>query len=173
MQTFQPFKRSSTPIVSFGYKEIGPYYWVGQCSNGVDYYCGQTFTVPADGLLKRIKLFPSIVYGEANATLSLYEFDNQTHTWRQKTAEARMHVSKPMEGNWINFELPAGLIVNKNKSYGFKISCNKGGMLAIAECPWSLTNPYPDGEEWIGSSQAVEGNFHRDFDLAFEAEIEA
>ncbi len=76
-----------------------------------------------------------------------------------------------MEGQWIDFQLPR-LEVYKNGSYGFKLSCNSGGLLAIAECPWNIFNPYSEGEEWTGSSQSIEGNFHKDFDLAFEGEIE-
>lgn len=171
MQNFQPFQQQKNHVIAFGAKEIGPYYWVGHCQNGVDYYAGQTFKAPANGMLKRIKLFSSIVYGKTDATLSLYEFDNLSHTWKEKRAEVHYHVTKAMEGQWINFELP-DMAVNKDGNYAFKISCESGGMLAIAECPWNVTNPYAEGEEWIGSSKAVEGNFHKDFDLAFQAEIE-
>ena len=44
-------------MISFGYTEIGPYYWVGNCKNGIDYYAGQTFKVRQNGLLKRIKIY--------------------------------------------------------------------------------------------------------------------
>lgn len=172
MQTFPLAHNNAAPVIAFGFKDIGPYYWVGHCDNGIDYYAGQTFKAPADGHLRRIKLFSSIVYGNTDATLSLFEFDNTNHTWKRKCAEAQQHVTKAMEGQWISFEIPA-MEVSKNSDYAFKLSCNSGGMLAIAECPWSITNPYADGEEWIGSSQKQDGNFHKDFDLAFEAEIEA
>ncbi len=171
MQSFHPFLSKSISAVSFGKKEIGPYYWVGHCENGVDYFAGQTFVTPASGLLKRISLFPSIVYGTTVATLAVYDFDRVNRVWKQRCAEVKRSVSKAKEGQWIDFKLPA-LEVNKNGSYGFKLSCNSGGMLAIAECPWNVFNPYSDGEEWIGSSQLIEGNFHKDFDLAFEGEIE-
>lgn len=171
MQTFQSYNRKSSTSVSFGFQQIGPYYWVGHCQNGINYFAGQTFVAPATGMLKRISLFSSIVYGNTSADLSLYEFDNVNHTWKQKRAEAKKFVSKAMEGQWIDFEIPA-MEVNRNSSYAFKLSCNSGGMLAIAECPWSIANPYAEGEEWIGSSNSVAGNFHKDFDLAFEGEIE-
>ncbi|WP_207492158.1 hypothetical protein [Aridibaculum aurantiacum] len=171
MQTYSNLYAKNPGVVSFGSTEIGPYYWVGHCKNGIDYYAGQTFKAPADGMLTRIKLFPSVVYGSTEATLSLYEFDMQNHTWIRKCTEIEKPVRKVMEGQWISFDI-SGMIVNKNSSYGFKISCNGDGMLAIAECPWNISNPYPDGEEWIGSSQKMEGNFHKDFDLAFEGSIE-
>jgi len=171
MQTFQPSYLNNSAAIPFGIKEIGPYYWVGHCENGISYYAGQTFVTPESGILKRISLFPSIVYGNTDATLSIYEFDRTNHTWRQKCAEAKKHISKSMEGQWLNFDLPL-LQVNRNGSYAFRLSCNSGGMLAIAECPWSTPNPYKEGEEWIASSQTPEGNFHKDFDLAFEGEIE-
>jgi hypothetical protein len=163
--------RHSTSVISIGLKEIGPYYWVGHCSNGIAYYAGQTFKSIATGSLKRIKLFPSIVYGNTTATLSVYEFDFTSHTWQTKKAEVSTYVTKAMEGRWISFEIP-GMQVNKDSTYAFKLSCNGGGLLAIAECPWNTYNPYADGEEWIGSSIAAEGKFHKDFDLAFEAEVE-
>lgn len=157
-------------VIYIGSQEIGPYYWVGHCDNGIDYYAGQTFKATADGVLKRIKLYSSLVYGQTSATLMVYKFDAENRVWKQKMVEAKTTVTKAMEGEWINFELPP-MEVSKDGMYGFKLSCNSGGMLAIAECPWNITNPYPDGEEWIASSQKQEGNFHKDFDLAFQAEI--
>jgi hypothetical protein len=168
---FHPFLTTASSMISIGVKEIGPYYWVGHCGNGIDYYAGQTFKSPADARLKRIKLFSSIVFGTTDATLSVYEFDQSSHTWVRKRAEVKQHVTKAMEGQWLAFEIPS-MVVQKDNSYGFKLECNNGGMLAIAECPWSIPNPYPDGEEWIGSSEAREGNFHKDFDLAFQCEFE-
>lgn len=170
MQAYQTSNQKSSSSVSFGFPEIGPYYWVGHCQNGINYFAGQTFVAPASGIIKRISLFSSIVYGNTSADLTIYEFDNVNHTWKQKRAEAKKFVSKAMEGHWIDFEIPA-MEVNKNSSYAFKLSCNSGGMLAIAECPWNISNPYKEGEEWIGSSLSADGNFHKDFDLAFEGEI--
>jgi hypothetical protein len=171
MQNFQSSYQTNSSTIPFGLKEIGPYYWVGHCDNGINYYAGQTFVAPETGLLKKISLFPSIVYGTTDATLALYEFDNINHTWKQKRAETHRLISKAMEGNWVDFELP-NLRVDKNRCYAFRLSCNSGGMVAIAECPWSTPNPYADGEEWIASSQSPDGNFHKDFDLAFQGEIE-
>lgn len=157
-------------VIRFGSTEIGMYYWVGNCGNGVEYYAGQTFKAPANGMLRTIKLFPTMVYGNTSATLQVYEFDVVSHTWQQHCGTTECAVTKDMEGQWISFNLD-GLQVNKNGSYAFRLSCNDGGMLAIAECPWNIANPYSEGEEWIGSSQKTDGTFHKDFDLAFEAEI--
>lgn len=156
-------------VIKVGSTEIGIYYWVGLCDNGVDYYAGQTFKAPADGVLSRIKLFPSMVYGDTHATLKLFEFDEQAQTWREQRGHTECSVTKAMEGQWVNFELN-GLTVNKNKHYAFKLSCNNGGMLAIAESPWRKDS-VAEGTQWIGSSQKKEGVFHRDFSLAFQAEI--
>lgn len=164
--------RKNTSVISFGIKEVGPHYWIGNSNNGIDYYAGQTFTAPVQGLLKSIKLFTSIVTGYVDATLTIYEFNGTTYTWKQKRAETTKSIDKNMESQWIEFELP-DLEVNKNEGYGFKLSCKGPGMIAIAECPWCVTNPYPEGVEWVGSSSLQEGNFHKDFDLAFEGEIEA
>lgn len=171
MSTLSNIHGNSSSLVSFGFKEIGPYYWVGNCTNGVHYYAGQTFLAPEKGILKRIKIFSSIVYGSTTATLSLYNFDQATYTWKEKKAETKKFITKGFENQWIHFDLPH-TEVNKNENYAFKLSCHGEGMLAIAECPWHIQNPYAEGEEWIGSSYKQQGNFHKDFDLAFEGEIE-
>ncbi|MDB5247456.1 MAG: hypothetical protein JWQ40_1850 [Segetibacter sp.] len=172
MITFAPLPKKNSSVIAFGFKEIGPYYWVGNCKNGIDYYAGQTFRAPANGILKSIKIFSSVVYGSSNATLSIYEFDSATYSWKEKRAESTKYITKAHESQWIEFQFP-DVEVDKDSCYGFKLSCTGEGMLAIAECPWHITNPYPDGVEWVGSSSLQEGNFHKDFDLAFEGEIEA
>ena len=172
MITFTGLPKNRASVVAFGFKEIGPHYWVGNCKNGIDYYAGQTFRAPAHGLLKSIKLFSSVVYGSADATLSLYDFDAVNFTWEKKRAESKKSITKAQESQWIEFSLP-GIEVSKDKHYAFKLCCTGEGMLAIAECPWNITNPYAEGVEWVGSSSLREGNFNKDFDLAFEGEIEA
>jgi len=172
MITLAPIPKIQTSVVSFGYKEIGPYYWIGSAKNGIDYYAGQTFKVPAEGILKRIKLFSSVVHGFTTATLSVYELDARNTKWISKKTETSRSISKAEESQWVEFELP-DFEVSKDGYYGFKITCAGAGMLAIAECPWCTPNPYADGVEWTGSSTAKDGNFYQDFDLAFEAEIEA
>ncbi len=171
MITFISPAKARASITSFGYKEIGPYYWVGNCKN-IDYYAGQTFRAPAQGILKSIKLFSSVVYGTTDATLTLYEFDPIDYLWKEKRAETTKYITKAQESQWIEFNLPE-VEVMKDAYYAFKICCKGTGMVAIAECPWNITNPYSEGVEWVGSSYFQEGNFHKDFDLAFEAEIEA
>lgn len=172
MITFAQHPKNHASMVAFGVKDIGPYYWVGNCKNGIDYYAGQTFQPPASGFLKRIKLFSSVVNGDSNATLSIYRFDNSNNTFQEKQTETSRHITKANENQWLDFEL-SNLKVDKDSHYAFKVECKGGGMVAIAECPWAVQNPYPDGVEWFGSSFAREGTFHQDFDLAFEGEIEA
>ena len=172
MINFANIPRNNAAVIAFGVKEIGPYYWVGNCKNGIDYFAGQTFKAPATGFLKRIKLFSSVVYGPSNATLTIYKFDNAKHFFKEKQSACTRHITKAHENQWLDFEL-SNVKVDKDSHYAFKIECKGGGMLAIAECPWSIQNPYPEGEEWIGSSFAGEGSFHKDFDLAFEGEIES
>ena len=84
-------------------KEIGPYYWVGNCKNGIDYYAGQTFQAPAAGFLKRIKLFSSVVYGKTDATLSVYKFDNTNHTFMEKQGEITRTITKADENQMDRF----------------------------------------------------------------------
>ncbi len=172
MITFAGLPKNRASVIAFGFKEIGPYYWVGNGKNGIDYYAGQTFCAPVQGILKSIKLFFSVVYGSTDATLSIYEFDAVNYTWKEKRAEATKFITKAQESQWIAFDLPE-VQVKKDGCYAFKLSCRGSGMLAIAECPWNVTNPYAEGVEWVGSSYLKEGNFNKDFDLAFEGEIEA
>jgi hypothetical protein len=172
MLTFASLPKNRTSVIAFGLKKIGPYYWVGNCDNGIDYYAGQTFRAPAQGILKSIKLYSSIVSNSTDATLSVYEFDAINFTWKEKRAEVKKYITKAQESQWIEFNLPE-LKVKKDNYYAFKLCCNGPGMLAIAECPWDITNPYPEGVEWVGSSYLKEGNFNKDFDLAFEGEIES
>lgn len=172
MITFANIPKNNASVIAFGVKEIGPYYWVGNCKNGIDYYAGQTFQAPESGLLKRIKLFSSVVYGPSDATLTIYKFDGANHTFKEKQSETTRHITKAHENQWLDFDLP-DVKVDKNEHYAFKLSCKGGGMLAIAEAPWNRPNPYAEGVEWIGSSFAEEGSFHKDFDLAFEGEIES
>lgn len=173
MRTFNNSNPNNHPsVIAFGFKKIGPYYWVGNCSNGIEYYAGQTFKAPANGILKRIKIFSSVVSDSTIATLGLYEFDAGSYAWKEKRAETTKHITKAEEEQWIDFELP-DVVVNKGETYAFKVSCKGPGMVAIAECPWNIPNPYPEGEEWTGTSALSEGNFNKDFDLAFEAEIES
>lgn len=157
--------------MNFGQMDIGPYYWVGHSKNGIDYYAGQTFTSPASGILKKIKIYTSIVYGTSDATLTIYNFNSENHTWTEKEGEAVKKITKSLESQWVEFELPP-IHVLKNGQYGFKIECAGNGMIAIAECPWSTKNPYKEGVEWVGSSLYKEGRFQEDFDFAFGAEIE-
>ncbi len=171
MITFTSPPKNRAPLISFGFKEIGPYYWVGNCKN-IDYYAGQTFRAPVEGILKSIKLFSSVVSGSTDAILSLYEFDAVNFAWKEKRAEATKYITQAQESQWIKFDFP-DVEVKKDGYYAFKLCCKGTGMVAIAECPWNITNPYAEGVEWVGSSYLQEGNFHKDFDLAFEAEVEA
>ena len=171
MITFSKTPKQRTSVVTFGNTQLGPYYWVGNCKNGINYYAGQTFKTPAEGVLKGIKVFSSIIHGTAEATLSIYEFDAVNHTWKEKRGETIKRITKALENQWINFDL-SGIEVKQGAHYGFKITCDGDGMVAIAECPWKISNPYKDGLEWVGSSYMKEGKFQEDFDFAFEGEIE-
>jgi len=154
-----------------GNEQIGPFYWVGHCSNGVQYFAGQTFRSNTSGKLAYIKLFPVIVMGATAATLTIYELDDQTQQWKEQKASFKTIVNKAMEGHWLQFGI-SDVHIKANKQYGFKLSCDNGGMMAIAENPWTVPNPYSDGQEWVGSSENPNGSFHKDFDLAFEAAVE-
>jgi hypothetical protein len=172
MITFINNPNQKSAVITFGYQEIGPYYWVGSCKNGIEYYAGQTFKTPASGVLKRIKLYTSVVFGSADATLSVYAFDAVNHTWKEKRGETIRKITKALENQWIDFELP-DILVRKDESLAFKLTCKGDGIVAVAECPWSTSDPYAEGEEWVGTSQHMDGKFQKEFDFAFQGEIEA
>jgi hypothetical protein len=160
-----------TAMTTIGITQTGHHYWVGLCANGIDYFAGQTFKAKRNGALKTISIFPEVIYGETDARLSVFEMDEKSHEWKEKKAECHLMLDKRMEKQWVGFDM-SGVQLENNKQYGFKISCNHGGMMAIAECSWKNQDPYPDGVQWIGSSENPEGNFHPRWDLAFTADIE-
>lgn len=169
MITFARHHKTDSSICSFGVKNVGPFYWVGTCKNGAEYYAGQSFKVPQTGTLTTIKLFSSVVHGDTEARLQVYDFDYTNYSWLEKKAEAVKQVTKSMENGWLSFDL-ADTFVLKEQTLGFKLSCT-GGMLAIAECSWSEPDPYREGVEWVASSHYPSGRFQKDFAFAFEAEI--
>jgi len=170
MITFANIPKNNDAVVAFGLKEIGPYYWVGNCKNGIDYYAGQTFKAPIKGELKRIQLYASVVLGSSTANISIYHFDETTNTFGTKLAESSRQITRANENQWIDFLL-TDIEVEQDQPYAFKVTCSGAGMLAIAECPWNTPNAYPYGIQWTGSSNTTGGSFHRDFDFAFEGEI--
>ena len=157
-------------LTIIGNPQTGHHYWVGLCANGIDYFAGQTFKPRKQGKLRNISIYPEVIVGETDALVSVYEFSEADRTWKEKKAECHLMLDKKMEHQWVSFDMN-DVDLEHNKQYAFKISCNHGGMMAIAECSWKQPDPYPDGEEWIGSSENPEGNFHPRFDLAFKAEI--
>jgi len=154
-----------------GTKQKGPYYWVGHGDNGIEYFIGQTFKSSKSGYLKNIQVFMEMIVGQTGACLSLYEFDKPAYCFAAEKGSCYVPLSQQMENQWVSFEMH-NLYLDAQKQYAFKINCNSAGMLAIAECTWQAGNPYPDGEEWIGSSVDPNGVFHPHLGLAFLAEIE-
>lgn len=157
--------------IVIGNRNIGHYYWIGHCSNGMQYSAGQTFKSAVKGRLKNISVFPEMILGEGDASISLYEFDEQTHSWKHKLAETHLNVGKKHANQWLYFDM-GNIVIDNKKHYAFKVNCNHSSMMAIGENHWSEKDPYPDGEEWTASSHNKDGRFHRNFDLAFTAEIE-
>lgn len=170
MRFSKPLNKSAS-VVHFGIKELGPHYWVGKCKNGTEYYASQTFKIPASGILNKIKLFASQIYGLPEATLSIYKFDADHLIWREEQLTCKKSITSFMENQWITFILPP-FIVSKNEHFGLKLMCSGTGMMAIAECPWHSFDPCPDGAEWKGYSLSADGKFQVDFNFAFEGEID-
>lgn len=154
-----------------GNTKKGHHYWVGKLNNGIDYFAGQTFKCNKPGLLKSISIYSEMIVGETHANLCVFEFAEQNHQWNTKMVEHKLNLNTSNKHQWITFDMQ-NMVMDSNKQYGFKLSCNHGGMMAIAEGPWDEKDPYPDGEQWIGSSENPDGKFYRKFDLAFVAEIQ-
>ncbi|WP_153799154.1 hypothetical protein [Foetidibacter luteolus] len=159
-------------IFTIGNENIGHYYWVGHCPNGTIYSAGQTFKTKTKGKLRNIRIYPEMVLGEGDASVSLYEFEESTHSWKQKLAEKHLSISKKQQGSWMNFDM-GDIMLDAAKQYAFKVDCNHSSLMAIGENHWKEKDPYPDGEEWTASTNNTNGRFHRNFDLAFQADIEA
>lgn len=163
--------KTMNKITTIGNTQTGHHYWVGHVSQEKECFAGQTFKSPQVGALKSISIFPEIIVGEAEVVLSVYEFDTATYEWKEKKAESQLQLNNTMEKQWVCFEL-TNIVLDNSKQYAFKISCNNGGMMAIAESHWKEKNIYKDGEQWIASSENPKGAFHRNFDLSFIASIE-
>ncbi|MEX6688708.1 hypothetical protein QTN47_14470 [Danxiaibacter flavus] len=149
----------------------GHFYWVGHCSNGIHYSAGQTFNIKQPGRLRAIKLFSEMVTAHTDASITLFEFDERNHVWQKPLLEKHVKVDHSTDGQWLEFNMD-GIVLDAHRQYGFKISCNNGGMIAIGEGSWTEKDPYPDGEEWTGSSENASGSFYRNHDLTFLATIE-
>jgi len=157
--------------LTIGNQNIGHYYWIGHFPDGMQYYAGQSFKTSVSGKLKNICLYPEMILGEGDASVALYEFEESTHSWKEKLVEKHLSIDKKMQRQWIKFSMD-NVQLDPKRQYAFKVDCNHSSMMAIAENNWGEQDPYPDGEQWTGSSKNTEGRFHRHFDLAFMAEIE-
>jgi hypothetical protein len=154
-----------------GNKINGHFYWVGHCSNGITYSVGQTFNVKKRGKLRNIKLYSEMVTGKTEVYLTLFEFNEQQHLWDKPMAETHVQVDHSNNAQWLEFDMK-GILLDASQQYGFKINCNNGGMIAVGEGDWKEKDPYPDGEEWTGSSENMPGVFYRNHDLTFLASVE-
>lgn len=161
---------TNTNVMVIGNTSKGHHYWVGQTLDGIDHFAGQSFKSSKKGTLRKISIFPEMIIGKTDALLSVFEFDEAGHLWNEKKAECTLMLDNSQANQWVSFDLE-NMQMDNSKQYAFKLSCKEGGMMAVAECPWTSKDPYPDGEQWTGSSINPEGSFHRSFDLSFVAEI--
>ncbi len=99
------------------------------------------------------------------ATLKVYTFDMFACLWKALQEKTWHLVKKADEDIWLHFMLPPVTVAAYEK-YAFKLLCT-GGMLAIADAPGTIKNPYAEGKEWTGSPLSAEGKFNEDFDFAF------
>ena len=111
-----------------------------------------------------------MVYGTTNATVSIYKFDYADHTFKEKQSETTKHITKANENQWIEFELQ-NVKVDKDSHYAFKIECKGEGMLAIAECPWHIPNPYREGLEWMALPLLAKAVFTKTLILLLRAKL--
>ncbi len=164
---------SATPsnVKLIGNSKTGHHYWIGKMDDGIDYTTGQTFLCTTKGTLRCIKLFAEMIVGETDAMVTVFEFEEQSHQWKEKITERKLMLDPAMQKQWVDFDFN-GVKLEAGKQYGFKVSCNHGGIMAIAEGPMSGDVSYADGEQWIGNSKNPLGKFYPHFDLAFIAEIQ-
>ncbi len=162
---------SQSTVKHIGNLKTGHHFWIGKMNDGIEYVTGQTFKSTINGKLNCIKLYPEMIVGETDAFLSVFEFEEETHQWKKQVTENTIMLNPTQQGQWISFDTN-NISMEAGKQYGFKISCNHGGIMAIAEGPLSEGVAYTDGEQWIGNSQNPGGKFYPHFDLAFIAEIQ-
>jgi hypothetical protein len=157
--------------IVFGNQNAGHHYWIGLLSNGNDYFAGQTFKAPANGKLKTIRIYPEMILGNTDAKITVYTFNQEQRASKDKLAEASIKIDASNANSWVSFD-NLNIPLKKDMTYIFKLSCNHGNMIAIAECGWGKDNYSHNGEQWTGNSENKAGHFHPGFGLTFLAVME-
>jgi hypothetical protein len=147
--------------------------WIGHISGeSKNRVSGQTFTCPDEGDLDCIEIFSSHVTNDGPVDLSIHVFDAETKTWGAFLASSKVEFSRSSTGKWISFPFN-GIHLQKGKAYGFRLKSD-AGLVGVGEAATSVNQLlYPDGQEWIASSENQPGNFYSYLSLAFKIEMRA
>ncbi|HNP23586.1 MAG TPA: hypothetical protein PKM63_06055 [Panacibacter sp.] len=168
----KPLNPENNNSIIFGNSHSGLHYWIGLLSNGHDYFIGQSFRSPATGRLRSICILPELILENITARLSVFHFDRERSQCREKLAETVLTLQTCDAKSWASFN-SLDLELERDKDYCFKIDCNDGKMMAVAECAWNNAPGCSDGAEWVGHSANTDGHFFAGFGLTFLAEIRA
>lgn len=160
--------RSSHPVLS--QTENNTTLWIGHLeADPTEHFGGQTFTCPSAGLLNNIQVFSAAVTKPGEVSLTIHEFDPESHSWGPSLGESRVQMDTDDTSRWIRFELePVSL--NKNQSYGFRLFCNDA-LIGLGEAAAEAKSPFPFGQSWNADTNNQKGRFFNYFSLAFKVEL--
>ncbi len=96
---FETLPAINTFKLAVGVPASGTYYCVNRFNNGMEYFAGQTFTLPVQGNLESIKLFAGMVYGQSKARLTVFELNAQNNAFTKKLAEQTQLAGKQQQGH--------------------------------------------------------------------------
>ena len=94
------------------------------------------FRSPATGRLRSICILPELILENITARLSVFHFDRERSQCREKLAETVLTLQTCDAKSWASFN-SLDLELERDKDYCFKIDCNDGKMMAVAECAWN------------------------------------
>jgi hypothetical protein len=147
--------------------------WIGhRPGETVNRISGQTFICPEEGDLSCIEIFSAYVNQNGPVELTIHDFDRADKTWGPVIGGATVEFKRNETGKWIAFPI-AGLHLQKNGSYGFRLK-SEAVLAGLGEAAGSYDHlPYTDGQEWYAYSGDQPGNFYSYLSLSFKVEMRA
>ena len=145
--------------------------WVGDVPGNDEHVVkGQTFIAGEEADLVAVKIFPNLVAGENNVSVTLYDFDPVNEQWGQPISVASRALNHTDAGNWIAFDL-SGSHLEKGKAYGFRLD-TVPSYIGIAEACSSSRQPvFKSGKEWLFTDSNPIGEAYTYVSLVFKVEV--
>ncbi|MBS1741682.1 MAG: hypothetical protein JST81_01495 [Bacteroidetes bacterium] len=145
--------------------------WIGDVPGNNEHLVkGQTFIAGEEADLVAVKIFPNMVAGENNVSVTLYDFDPANEQWGQPIHAASRELKKEDAGQWISFDL-SGSHLEKGKAYGFRLD-TQPSYIGIAEACSSSRQPvFNSGKEWLFTDSNPAGDAYSYLSLVFKIEV--